>query len=102
MKIISVISVFLLAGYANTFETRPFNPEKDSGSIAGVRYYEPTLFKASYITVLTDTNGAVVGSASDSSCTPKIQKEELTALPDYTNRACLSIILLPSLLGSSA
>lgn len=85
MKLILIFIVITISGCAHNFETRPFNVEMDSGSISGIKYYEPKLFKVSYtFTTLIDKNGSVIGT-TDAGCTAVIQKEELIVLPDYSN-----------------
>jgi hypothetical protein len=100
MKTITSICVcLLLTGCINTFETRPFNPATDSGAIEGVRYYESKPFKLTYtFTALTNKDGVLIGTSASHSCTPIVQKEEITALPDYSQARV--IINKPSVFSS--
>ncbi|HTP39247.1 MAG TPA: hypothetical protein VMI92_06690 [Steroidobacteraceae bacterium] len=87
MKALLLIGVLSLCGGCVTrFETRPYLPQSDDSGIAGIRYYEPRLYKLHYeFTVLVDRGGQVLGRAGNGTCVAIAQKEELTTLADYAH-----------------
>lgn len=87
MKVLLLIGVLSLCSACVTrFETRPYLPQTDDTGIAGVRYYEPRLYKLHYeYTVLVDRGGQVLGRSVAGTCLPIAQKDELTTLADYSH-----------------
>ena len=82
---LSVLAILLSFGCSSSFETET----PDKRKVEGIPYYQPQLVKITYeYRQLLDKEGKVVPpSAADKlPCAPVIQKEEITALPDYSNR----------------
>jgi hypothetical protein len=79
-------ALLLCTACASHIETRPYSAQTDDAGIAGIRYYEPRLYKAHYeYTALIDRNGLVVGKAGNGTCTAVTQKDDLITLADYSH-----------------
>ena len=93
VKIGAAIACATLAGCSATIESQRVTPNDWSpkgNKLKGIVYYQPSLVKVTYeFTTLVDDKGKLLGTATEKTCGPVVQKEELQVWPDFADPVVL-------------